>query len=194
MPSGTHPAKVILLQDNFYLHFNIIAMNQTHIHLLLNHFPIVGTLIGSCLLLWGILKKNDQIRSISAFLLAAMAIVAIPVFLTGEPAEESVEHLSGVSENMISLHEEAAEIAIWLMGITGIIAAAALFLAWKKHKQANIVFLIAFILSAVSFASMARTGYLGGQIRHTEIANSTNTDTPVDKEPEKEKDGDKDDD
>ena len=102
----------MLLQDNFYSHFNIIAMNQTHIHLLLNHFPIVGTLIGSFLMLWGIIKKNDHTKSIAAFLLATMALVAIPVFLTGEPAEESVEKISEVSENMISLHEEAAEIGI----------------------------------------------------------------------------------
>ncbi len=169
-------------------------MNQTHIHLLLNHFPIIGTLFGSCLLLWGIIKKNDQTKSISAFILAAMALIAIPVFLTGEPAEESVEHLNGVSENMISLHEEAAEIAIWLMGITGIISLAALLMAWKKHKQANIIFLLAFILSAVCFGSMARTGYLGGQIRHTEIANGNSTNKQQDKEQEKEKTGDKDDD
>ncbi|MFZ1369404.1 MAG: hypothetical protein WAR78_03425 [Ferruginibacter sp.] len=169
-------------------------MNQTHIHLLLNHFPVIGTLIGSCLLLWGIIKKNGHTKSIAAFLLAVMALIAIPVFLTGEPAEESVEGIAGVSENMISLHEEAAEIAIWLMGITGIISLAALFMAWKKHKQANIAFLVAFIFSAVCFASMARTGYLGGQIRHTEISNPANTDTQVDKEQGKEADGDKDDD
>lgn len=145
-------------------------MNQTHIHLLLNHFPIIGTLIGSCLLLWGIIKKNDHIKSLSALLLACMALVAIPVFLTGEPAEESVEHLGGVKEQVIKLHEEAAEIAIWLMGITGIISLTAMLLAFKKHRQANIVFMLTFILSAVCFASMARTGYLGGQIRHTEIS------------------------
>ena len=169
-------------------------MNQTHIHLLLNHFPIIGTLIGSCFLLWGIIKKNDQIKSISAFLLVLMALAAIPVFLTGEPAEESVEDLNGVSEKMISLHEEAAEIAIWLMGITGIISLAALFMAWRKHKQANLTFLLAFIISAVCFASMARTGYLGGQIRHTEIADGNSTGNQVDKEKEKEKTGDKEDD
>ena len=54
-------------------------MNQTHIHLLLNHFPIIGTLIGSCLLLWGIIKKNGHTKSIAAFLLAVMALIAIPV-------------------------------------------------------------------------------------------------------------------
>ena len=111
-----------------------------------------------------------------------MALVAIPVFLTGEPAEESVEKINGVSENMISLHEEAAEIGIWLMGITGIISLVALYMACKKQKQANIVFLIAVSLLAVSFASMARTGYLGGQIRHTEISNGTSIGNQVDKE------------
>ncbi len=169
-------------------------MNQTHIHLLLNHFPIIGTLIGSCLLLWGIVKKNDHTKSIAAVLLAVMALIAIPVFLTGEPAEESVEDITGVSEKMISLHEEAAEIAIWLMGITGIVSLAALALAWKKNKQAKIFFGIAFAISAVCFAAMARTGYLGGQIRHTEISNPANTDTQVDNKQEKEESGDKDDD
>lgn len=175
-------------------------MNQTHIHLLLNHFPIIGTLIGSCLLLWGIIKKNENIKSISAVLLACMALVAIPVFLTGEPAEESVEHIGGISEQVIELHEEAAEIAIWLMGITGLVSLAALLMSFRKAKQAGTVFILAFILSAVSFASMARTGYLGGQIRHTEISNVAGNGGQVneaggqEQEKGEEKKGEKDDD
>jgi len=164
-------------------------MNNTHIHLLLNHFPVIGTLIGSCLLLWGIIKKNDQIKSISAFLLACMAIIAIPVFLTGEPAEESVEHLGGISEQAIELHEEAAEIAIWLMGITGVVSLITLLMKLKKHRQTNLVFVLAFILSVVCFASMARTGYLGGQIRHTEISSTGAADGgQIDKKTEEKKD------
>lgn len=176
-------------------------MNQTHIHLLLNHFPIIGTLIGSCLLLWGIIKKNDHIKSVSALLLACMAVVAIPVFLTGEPAEESVEHIGGVSEQVIELHEEAAEIAIWLMSITGLVSLVAMFMSLKKIKQAGTVFILAFVLSAVCFASMARTGYLGGQIRHTEISGTAANNGQLDKagqaqgkENGEEKKGEKDDD
>lgn len=144
-------------------------MNATHLHLLLNHFPVIGTLIGSGLLLWGIFKKQDNIKSIAAAILALMAIIAIPVYLTGEPAEESVEKLPGVSEAMIELHEDAATIAIWLMGITGIAALAALFFAWQKRRSATVVFIAAAVLSLISFAAMARAGYYGGQIRHTEI-------------------------
>lgn len=147
-------------------------MNSTHFHMLLNHFPIIGTLIGSGLLAWGILKDQQNLKSTAAVILSLMAIIAIPVYLTGEPAEESVEKLPGVAESMIKLHEEAATLAIWLMGITGVAALTALFFSFRKKAVAKTAFLAAFIFSLICFAAMARTGYYGGQIRHTEISSS----------------------
>ncbi len=150
-------------------------MDSTHLHLLLNHFPIIGTLIGSGLLIWGFIKKQNNIKSVAAAILAVMSVIAIPVFLTGEPAEESIENLPGVSESIIGLHEEAAEIAIWLMGITGLASLLALVFAWQKRKTANAIYLTALVLSLICFAAMARTGYLGGQIRHSEIRTGNGT-------------------
>lgn len=144
-------------------------MNTTHLHLLLNHFPIIGTLIGSSLMLWGIIRNQTNIKTTSSILLVLMAIIAIPVYLTGEPAEESVEKLPGVLESMIELHEDAASLAIWLMGITGIVALWALFLERRKSKIAKNAFLATFLFAVICFAAMARTGYYGGQIRHTEL-------------------------
>lgn len=176
-------------------------MNTTHFHLLLNHFPVIGTLIGSGLLLWGIIRKQDNLKSIAAVVLALMAVIAIPVYLTGEPAEDAVENLAGVSETMIGLHEDAATIAIWLMGITGLASLVALLFAVQKKKITNTLFTIAFALSVICFAAMARTGYYGGQIRHSEIAgtNVSNQQNDAEKGNEggkegQEKAGDKDDD
>ena len=101
-----------------------------------------------------------------------MAIIAIPVYLTGEPAEESVEKLPGVAESMIKLHEDAATLAIWLMGVTGAAALIALFLSFQKRAINKTAFLATFAFSLICFAAMARTGYYGGQIRHTEISSS----------------------
>jgi hypothetical protein len=155
-----------------FLHLNFSAMNSTHFHMLLNHFPIIGTLIGSGLLAWGILKDQQNLKSTAAVILSLMAIIAIPVYLTGEPAEESVEKLPGVADSMISLHEDAATLAIWLMGITGVAALIALLLAFQKKAIAKIAYLATFIFSLICFAAMARTGYYGGQIRHTEISSA----------------------
>lgn len=145
-------------------------MNTTHIHLLLNHFPIIGSMIGSLVLLWGIIKKQENVKAIAAVIIVVMTLLAIPVFITGEPAEEAVEHLPGVSESMTHLHEEAAELAIWLMGAAGIASLAALFFAWQKNARTKLVFVVALVMSLLAFGAMARTGYYGGKIRHTEIS------------------------
>jgi uncharacterized membrane protein len=147
-------------------------MNPTHIHLLLNHFPIIGTLIGSAILLYSIIKKQDTGKATGAFIIIIMAIIAIPVLLTGEPAEESVEHLSGISKTLIHDHEEASEKAFWLMEITGIFSLFALILYKIKSSFTAKAFWIAFAFSVITFFMMAWAGNLGGKIRHPEI-NST---------------------
>lgn len=144
-------------------------MDTTHIHLLLNHFPVIGTLIGSGLLLLGILKKHDNIKTAASVILILMTVIAIPVYITGEPAEESVEKLPGVLDSMIELHEDAAKIAIWLMGLTGVFALVAVAMQRQKRHLAKHAYTFVFIFSLICFAAMARTGYYGGQIRHSEI-------------------------
>ena len=147
-------------------------MNPTHIHLLLNHFPIIGTLIGSTILLYSIIKKQNAGKNIGAFIIVLMAIIAIPVLLTGEPAEESIEHLSGISKTLIHDHEEASEKAFWLMEITGVFSLVALVLYKTKSAFAPKVFWIAFAFSAVTFFAMAWAGNLGGKLRHPETSNT----------------------
>jgi hypothetical protein len=91
----------------------------------------------------------------------------------------------------MEMHEEAATIAIWLMELAGIASLVAAVLAWKKHAKAGAAFMIAFVLSLVSFAAMARTGYYGGKIRHTEIRANNGTTA---EQPQENKSGEKDDD
>ncbi|WP_125185145.1 hypothetical protein [Botryobacter ruber] len=84
-------------------------MDYTHIHLLLNHFPIVGTLTGAGVMVWGVLRNEKTVKAVAAVNIMAVTVMTIPVFLAGESAEERVEHLPGVSERVIEEHEVAAE-------------------------------------------------------------------------------------
>lgn len=140
-------------------------MDGTHLHLILNHFPIIGTIVGTGIMAYGYFTQSEATKKAALWTWAVMALIAIPVFLTGEPAEESVEGLAGVSEAIIEQHEEAAELAIWVMEALGLLSLATLFLGRGNKTMIS----IAFALSLVTFGMMAYTGYLGGQIRHTEI-------------------------
>ncbi|MCU0345613.1 MAG: hypothetical protein MUC59_01635 [Saprospiraceae bacterium] len=144
-------------------------MDATHLHLLLNHFPIIGSLLGVGVMAYGYLTSSEQVKKTALWTWAFMAATAIPVFLTGEPAEESVEGIVGVSEALIEEHEEAASVAIWLMEALGLLSLVTLVMGRGKDALSKPLVLVATVLSLATFGAMARTGYLGGQIRHTEI-------------------------
>lgn len=149
-------------------------MNNAHVHLLLNHFPVLGTLIGIMILAYGIVIKNLTIQKVSLVTILIMAIMSIPVFLTGEPAEDAVEKLPGVIESIIEEHEEAAEFAFWVMMLTGGFSIVTTGLLLMNHPFAKIFVLITLLSGIATFGLMARAAYIGGQIRHTEIRSNAN--------------------
>lgn len=143
-------------------------MNLAHIHLVLNHIPVVGIPLALAFLLYGTIAKNRGAQKFAFFALVAVAAITLPTYFTGEPAEEVVENLPGVTEPLIEAHEEAAELALILTSLTGISAIAALVLARKENLYRYALY--GTILAAVLAAgSLGYTANLGGQIRHTEI-------------------------
>lgn len=150
-------------------------MNATHIHLMLNHVAILAAIFSILIFIYGFIRKNETVKNIalSGYVLAALA--AIPVFLTGEPAEESVENIPGVLESVIEQHEEAAELAIWLIEITGIAALGALLMRKMKFFSGTGFATLMLFVSLASAGTISYTGYLGGKIRHTELNAGTTT-------------------
>lgn len=150
-------------------------INQTHLHLLITHLPIFGSLFGGLVLAYGLWTKSDQTKTAAYILFIISSIGAGIAYLTGEAAEETVENIQGVVESTIKQHEDFALISLISLIALGVFALIGLFLTVKKSPLTRPVAIITFLISLVSFGLIARTGYLGGQIRHTEISsNPTN--------------------
>lgn len=162
-------------------------MNQTHIHLLITHLPIFGSILGGLVLAHGLWTKSNQTKIAAYNLFVISAIGAGIAYLTGEPAEETVENIQGIVEATINQHEEFALFALISLIILGLTSIIGLFITLNNLAMTRTVAFIILFISLISFGLVARTGYLGGQIRHTEIASSTNL-SPV----QNEKDGDND--
>ncbi len=145
-------------------------MSQVHFHLLITHLPVFGSILGAIVLGYGLWVKSDQTKNAAYFVFIISAIGAGIAYLTGEGAEEAVEEIQGVSENMIGLHEDAAMYALVSLIFLGIMSIVALLASRFRTSLVNSMSIVVLILSLVSFGLVARTGYLGGQIRHTEIA------------------------
>ncbi len=148
-------------------------MNQIHIHLLITHLPIFGSILGGLVLAHGLWTDSNQTKIAAYNLFIISAIGAGIAYLTGEAAEESVEKLQGVIEATIKTHEEFSIFALVSLIILGVASILGLFLTLRKSSLTRTLAIIILFISLISFGLVARTGYLGGQIRHTEI-NSTN--------------------
>jgi uncharacterized membrane protein len=144
-------------------------ISGAHLHLLLNHVPILGSAFALVLLAFGYFMRNDTLSKAALWTLVVVSLIAIPAFLTGEEAEHAVEDRPGISNTQIHEHEEQAEIAFWALMCSGAIALGTLMSSMKTQtvNRTLLILNIAFIVG--TFALMARTGNSGGAIRHPEI-------------------------
>jgi uncharacterized membrane protein len=149
-----------------------ILMDQAHIHLLITHLPIFGSILGGLVLAYGIWSKSDDTKIAAYFVFIISSLGAAVSYLTGEGAEEVVEDIQGVAKNMIDQHEDFAGVALAGSIVLGVFAIIGLYFTVRKSSLAGPVSILTFVVSLVCFGLTARTGYLGGQIRHTEIGTS----------------------
>ena len=144
-------------------------MNWAHIHLSLNHLPVVGTIFGVLLLLLALVRKSEELKRVSLGVFVFTALLALPVYFTGEPAEKVVEHLPGVAEPLIERHEDAALFALLMAGGAGVVALAGLILFRRAEKLPGWIVAATLVLSIATSGLMGWTANRGGRIRHTEI-------------------------
>ena len=157
-------------------------MNQTHIHLLITHLPIFGSFFGGLVLAHGLWSKSNQTKIAAYNLFIISSIGAGIAYLTGEAAEETVENIQGVFEATIKQHETFALYAFVSLIVLGFASVVGLFLTLKRSPLMKTTALLVLFISIISFGLIARTGYLGGQIRHTEINGINNTNPTLNQE------------
>lgn len=168
-------------------------MNQAHLHLLLNHLPILGTVFGLLVLTGGYFLKNNTVKRTALGMFVLSGILALPAYLTGEGAEEVVENLPGVGENLIEAHEEMATIFLWVVGLLGLMALATFYLDLKSKKTAPALYALTFVVALGTLFFAQKVGNSGGEIRHTEIRTAANT-APIENAPDQGEANDDDDD
>jgi len=142
-------------------------LNPAHWHLLVNHLPIIGSIIGLFILGYGIISKTEVVIKMSYWLFIVLAVFAVIAKQTGEQAEGFIMSAKLADETLIEPHAQAADYAQWAMIILGLIALAALFI--NRLKTLKVMPLIVLITALVAAGLMGWTGFLGGEIMHKEI-------------------------
>lgn len=146
-------------------------MNWAYIHLAINHFPIIGVIIGTTLLVAGMIFNNHGVKISGLGTIVFASLMAIVAYMTGDPAEGVMRNFPDIAKSLISRHENIATIGMYIMFPTGLIAAVSIYSLWKKDKSIRLLILITLVFSLISSGMMVYIGRTGGQIRHSEFMN-----------------------
>jgi len=144
-------------------------MNLAHVHLLLNHFPTIGMLVGLGLYVVAILAKSDDLKRASLGVFFFIALLSIPTFASGTAARLALAKTPEVSMAMIDTHETAAFEALGVMELTGALAWLGLWQYRRLSRLPQGTVAVILLTGLVTFGLMARAANIGGEIRHPEI-------------------------
>ena len=148
-------------------------MSITHLHLMFTHVPVLGTIFGLALLAFAVWSRNEILKRVAFVSFVLSGLVAVGVYLTGEPTEHSLENVPGVAKSVIERHEDAAGAALASAISLAVISAAGAVIFRKLRPIPNWFASLVLAVSVVTSGFMAWTANLGGQVRHTEIQSGT---------------------
>ena len=144
-------------------------MDLAHLHLLLNHFPTIGTVIGLGLFLLSVVRRNDHLRHASFEVFFVIALLTLPTYLTGVAAQQAIQGRPDVSDALMVTHHDAALQGFLLMQLTGFAAWLGLWQFRRHARPAASTSAAVLVLAVMTAAVMGRAANIGGEIRHPEI-------------------------
>ena len=144
-------------------------MNLAHIHILLNHFPTVGTIVTLGFFILALVMKSDDLKRASLTVFVGLGLVAIAAYVSGGAAEEQIKAMAGVSKDGIAAHKNAALLAFAILEITAMAAWFGLWQIRRIGRSTSMTNNLVLVFAIISLALMANAAEIGGEIRHPEI-------------------------
>ena len=146
-------------------------MALSHLHLVLNHVPVIGSVIALGLLLLALVRRSTDLRRAGLEVMVLVGLLSLPAYLSGAGAQPELTARKDmeVSVAMIREHHDAALIGSVAMLVTVMAAWVALWQMRRRTRPARGVFGAVLLLAIVTVALMGRASNIGGQIRHPEV-------------------------
>lgn len=149
-------------------------MNEVHLHLLVNHFPIIGLFFGFFILLFGIIKNNSTLKSTAYIIFIFCTIMGKISMMTGSKAEPMTEKITEIIHEDIHVHADKASLFMKPLYILGLVSVFGLVSIVKKRENDKFVSICVFLIAAICIFLSKDVGTSGGEIRHTEIKQQAN--------------------
>jgi hypothetical protein len=144
-------------------------MTLSHLHLLLNHVPVIGSVIAVGVLLLALVRRSADLRHAGLELYVLVGLFSLPAYLSGAMAQPEVANRPDVVMAVVRAHHDAAMLGSIAMMVTVLIAWLCLWQTRRTGRSAQSLIGAVMLFSVIALALMGRAANLGGQIRHPEV-------------------------
>lgn len=144
-------------------------MDWPHVHIIVNHFPVILTVVGTFAILLAVLRGQRASWLYGTISLSLAALTVIPTYFSGAPAEHALNKPWYIARGVIHTHEDAAKISALLVLLAGLVAVVAWRRLVRYPREVKMPGALRAALLVTSVAAAASIGYaawLGGQIVH----------------------------
>lgn len=128
-----------------------MPIDPAHLHLMVNHFPIVLSIVGVGALAVGAVWRRDFYWRTGLNLMVLAAIGAVVAIVTGEFASDEIRQRAFVVRGTIGAHSTGAYAALWMLLVAGIIAGY----AWWRARAGSALALPAWLRNVVIISALA---------------------------------------
>ena len=145
-------------------------MDAVHLHLALNHVPVLGTVFAAIALGVAWWRRNPEFVRLSLWGVVLLCAVSVAIKFTGDFAWDELRPWPQPYDGpRVERHEQAADRATTAVFVTGLVAGAALWVGRKRPAVPGGMTAAVMVLLFGTFGLMAWTANLGGQLRHPQL-------------------------
>jgi hypothetical protein len=145
-------------------------MQGAHLHLLVNHIPILGFFLSFIFVSAAIFGRDANRWMPGALVIIALAFLGgLVAFVTGTPALEAINDLPRTSGRALTQHHVGAVVAAVLATVATSVACIVAALGRKRGAYSRRWLLALLAVNGAAAVALAWTGLAGGRINHPEI-------------------------
>ncbi len=148
---------------------HVIPQSWAHLHILVSVFPSVGLMFVLGVYIAGFRTRNDFVRRTCLVLLGGLALLSIPIYVSGVGSAADLSGNARFSKDAINTHYIWGMAALVILLIAGFAAGFELWRARQARRESKDPFHLVLGLALVALALTFVAGELGFTINHHEL-------------------------
>ncbi len=155
-------------------------MDWIHLHLALNHVPVLGMVFAALALAVSMWRRNPEFVRLSLWGTVALCALSVAIKFTGDFAWDELRAFPQPYDGArVARHEAAADRATTGVFVSGLVAAGILFSARRRPTVPAGLSAVVLGLLLATFCQLGWTANLGGQLRHPHLRQDAVRVAPV---------------